>query len=98
MSDRRSPVVEELVPAPDPIECCERIEHLPYRLFLDSASTATRLGRYSFLMADPIAVIRSKGKRNDVLDCMTAAGHLVSGDLFDIVSARMSAHVAETVE
>ncbi|HKE86971.1 MAG TPA: aminodeoxychorismate synthase component I [Vicinamibacterales bacterium] len=97
MSDRRSPVVEELVPAPNPIECCERIEHLPYRLFLDSASTATRLGRYSFLMADPIAVIRSKGKRNDVLDCMTAAGHLVSGDIFDIVRARLSAHETEPV-
>ena len=40
---------------------------MPYRLFLDSASTATRLGRYSFLTADPIDVIQSKGS-NAVLD------------------------------
>ncbi|HEY1305237.1 MAG TPA: aminodeoxychorismate synthase component I [Vicinamibacterales bacterium] len=97
MSDRRSPVVEELVPAPNPIECCERIEHLPYRLFLDSASTATRLGRYSFLMADPIAVVRSKGERNEVLDSMTGAGHRVTGDIFDIVRDRLNAHETEPV-
>src|SRR5262245_6455754 len=97
MSDRRSPVVEELVPAPNPIECCERIEHLPYRLFLDSASTATRLGRYSFVTADPIAVIRSKGKRTEVLDVTTSAGYDVTGDVFDVVRARVSAHETEPI-
>src|SRR5262245_11582716 len=97
MSDRRSPVVEELVPAPNPIECCERIEHLPYRLFLDSASTATRLGRYSFVTADPIAVIRSKGKRTEVLDVTTSAGYAVTGDVFDVVRARVSAHETEPI-
>ena len=59
--DRVTPFVEELTPAPDPARCCEQLEGLPYRLFLDSASTATRLGRHSFLTADPIDVIQSKG-------------------------------------
>jgi para-aminobenzoate synthetase component 1 len=62
-----TPLVEELTPAPDPARCCEQLEGLPYRLFLDSASTATRLGRYSFLTADPIDVIQSKGS-NAALD------------------------------
>jgi para-aminobenzoate synthetase component 1 len=34
---------------------------LPYRILLDSASTGTGTGRYSFLAADPVALIWSKG-------------------------------------
>jgi para-aminobenzoate synthetase component 1 len=58
---RVTPLVEELSPVPDPAWCCEQLAGLPYRLFLDSASTTTRLGRYSFLTADPIDVIERKG-------------------------------------
>ena len=76
-----TPLVEELVPAPDPVECCERLEGLPYRLFLDSAASTTRLGRYSFLMADPIAVIQSTG----------------AGDALDAVRARLAPHTADPV-
>ncbi len=32
------PLVEELVPVPDPVRCCEQLGDLPYRLFLDSAA------------------------------------------------------------
>ena len=69
--DRVAPLVEELTPAPDPARCCEQLAGLPYRLFLDSASTATRLGRHSFLTADPIDVIQSKGS-NAALDQVRA--------------------------
>ncbi len=62
-----TPLVEELTPVPDPEWCCEQLAGLPYRLFLDSASTATRLGRYSFVTADPIDVIERKGS-NRALD------------------------------
>jgi para-aminobenzoate synthetase component 1 len=63
----RNPLVEELVPAPDPVRCCECLEGLPHRLFLDSASRDPRLGRYSFVMADPFAVVHSGGKSADPL-------------------------------
>ena len=56
-----APLIEELTPAPDPVQCCEQLEGLPYRLFLDSAPPGARLGRYSFVMADPVAVIRTRG-------------------------------------
>jgi hypothetical protein len=59
--DRLTPLVEELTPMPDPAWCCEQLAGLSYRLFLDSASTTTRLGRYSFLTADPFDVIERKG-------------------------------------
>jgi para-aminobenzoate synthetase component 1 len=56
-----TPLIEELTPAPDPVWCCEQIEGLPYRLFLDSAAPGARLGRYSYVMADPVAIVRTRG-------------------------------------
>ena len=64
----RVPIVEELTPAPDPLECCERLAQRPYRLLLDSAARGGALGRYSFLAVDPAVVVRSKGR---VTECMT---------------------------
>ena len=55
------PLVEELVPAPDPLEACGQLADLPYVVFLDSAMTEVPLGRHSFLTADPVALVRSKG-------------------------------------
>ncbi len=46
-------IAHELIPAPDPVVCCERLSGLPYRIFLDSSARGTPLGRYSFLMAEP---------------------------------------------
>jgi para-aminobenzoate synthetase component 1 len=51
-------LVDELIPAPDVIETFERTAGLPYRMLLDSASDPQRLGRYSFVVADPWKVIR----------------------------------------
>jgi para-aminobenzoate synthetase component 1 len=66
-ASRRSPRVEDLVPPPDPVRCCELLEGLPHRLFLDSASRDARLGRYSYLTADPFAVVRSDEGEPDPL-------------------------------
>ena len=63
-------MVDDLVPPPDPVRCCELLGGLPYRLFLDSAARGTRLGRYSFLTADPVAVVRSKGARTECVDLL----------------------------
>ena len=79
--DRLTPLVEELTPVPDPAWCCEQLAGLPYRLFLDSASTTTRLGRYSFLTADPFDVIERKG----------------SGSALDDVRARLAPFQAEPI-
>jgi para-aminobenzoate synthetase component I len=54
-------LVEELIPTPDPLETCARLQGLPFLLFLDSATEPEALGRYSFLTADPITAVRSKG-------------------------------------
>jgi para-aminobenzoate synthetase component I len=86
------PLVEEIRPAPDPVLCCERLDGLPYRLFLDSAAQATRLGRYSFLMADPALLVRSRGSRVDIDDVLTGERTATDGDVLAAVRRLVAPH------
>jgi para-aminobenzoate synthetase component 1 len=55
-----TPLVEELVPCPDPWDVARKLAHLPHLLFLDSAERHPERGRYSYVTADPVArLIRS---------------------------------------
>jgi para-aminobenzoate synthetase component 1 len=76
------PLVEEILPPPDPVQCCERLAGLPHRLFLDSAAGGSRLGRYSFLTADPV-------------DTFTSTG---GGDALDAVRVALAQHAADPVD
>ena len=98
-------MIEELSPPPDPVRCCEQLDGLPYRIFLDSAAKGP-LGRYSFLAADPIAVVRSKGARTERLDRLDgpavsgdggryALPRVVSGDALDAVHALLAPHAVD---
>jgi para-aminobenzoate synthetase component 1 len=91
------PLVEELVPPPDPARCCELLAGLAYRLFLDSATRGTRLGRHSFLTADPVAVVRSTGTRTVWYDRTRGTRHLAPGDALDTLRARLAPHASEPV-
>jgi len=96
--DRRvAPLVEELVPSPDPVRCCEQLDGLPYRLFLDSAARGARFGRYSFLTADPVAVVRSKGAHVECLDLPGGTARVVAGDALDAIRAIVAPHATEPV-
>ena len=91
MTDARVlPLVQEIVPAPEPAACCERMAGLPYRLFLDSAARGARLGRYSFVMADPAVVIRSKGRRARVVDTYGHGTHESSEDALALARRAIS--------
>jgi len=59
MPDR--PLVQALDAALSPADAAEHFLGQPHLLLLDSASDPERLGRYSFLAAAPVAVIRQKG-------------------------------------
>jgi para-aminobenzoate synthetase component 1 len=83
------PFVEELTPL-DPEDACARLADLPYRLWLDSAASATRLGRFSFLMADPPLVVRSRGTEVAIIDTTTGSGRLHEGDALDAVASVVS--------
>ena len=55
-----------LVPAPDPFDTCVRCSGLPHLLFLDSSAQGA-LSRFSFLAADPVAVVRTPEAARDLL-------------------------------
>jgi para-aminobenzoate synthetase component I len=72
VSPGEAPLVEPLGSSDDPSEVCARFLDLPFLLFLDSASKhshsgeAQQLERFSFLTADPVSLIRSKGRNTEV--------------------------------
>jgi para-aminobenzoate synthetase component 1 len=82
------PLVEPLEGLGDPAEVAGRFLDLPWLLLLDSASTGnaipdTRaLSRFSFLSADPAAVVRSKGQVVQVLEAGT--WRAAAGDALDV--------------
>ena len=94
--DRVLPLIEELVPPPDPAGCCERLAGLPYRLFLDSAAKGT-LGRYSFLTADPVAIVRSKGPRTEILDRLAGTRSDIAVDSLAAVRELLAPHAGPPV-
>jgi para-aminobenzoate synthetase component 1 len=53
-------VVVELDPAPEPLDVCERLAHLPYPILLDSAADHGRTGRYSYCTADPFRLFQGR--------------------------------------
>ncbi len=58
-------LVFELKDTPAPAASCARFLDLPYPLLLESARPSQRLGRYSFLTADPWQVLKRKGEGSD---------------------------------
>jgi len=88
------PLIEELTGVPEPVEACERFAGLPYRLFLDSALTHPRLGRWSFLMADPVAVVRTKGGRTELLGPPEWQGRPAHCDLLTTAQGLLGSHRA----
>ncbi|HEX3871965.1 MAG TPA: anthranilate synthase component I family protein [Pirellulales bacterium] len=66
------PLVEELLPAPDATDVFARFAALPFCVFLDSARRDAKLGRYSFVAADPFETIVLPGDRADALDVLSA--------------------------
>jgi len=90
-------LIEELVPAPDPVECCERLEGLPYRLLLESAARERRLGRYSFLTADPVLIVRSRGVRTEILDCTSGATTVTQEDALTTVRRLVASHRVQPI-
>ncbi|HVL18835.1 MAG TPA: aminodeoxychorismate synthase component I [Gemmatimonadales bacterium] len=85
---RSAPLVERLEPAGDPAELAAALLDLPYPIFLDSATGLAagephQLGRYSFLSADPVLVVRSQGQVTEVLE--NGQGRRVQGDALGVI-------------
>lgn len=92
-----APLVEELVPVPDPVECCARFRGLPFLLFLDSVRDPERLGRYSFLAADPAIVIHGKGATAARTDTATGRTTPLATHALAAVRELLAPHRAEPI-
>jgi para-aminobenzoate synthetase component 1 len=68
------------------------MEGLPYRLLLESAARETRLGRYSFLTADPVLIVRSRGARTEIVDCNSGAATATNEDALATVRRLIAPH------
>src|SRR5688572_22714951 len=66
----RIPLVEPLEPSLDAVEVFRRLSTLPHVVFFDSAMRQPRLGRYSFIAADPIEWITSLADGTDALQML----------------------------
>jgi para-aminobenzoate synthetase component 1 len=73
MAASNPPLVEELIPCPDPWDVARQLAHLPHLLFLDSSERHPDRGRYSYVMADPVETI------TDLKDFRTNDSPAVSG-------------------
>jgi para-aminobenzoate synthetase component 1 len=92
------PLVEELVSPPDAAIACDRLQGLPYLLFLDSATRGTRLGRYSFVTADPALVVRSKGRRTRIIDTRSGTERIAEQDALSVVRSLVQPHRTASID
>jgi para-aminobenzoate synthetase component 1 len=95
MADGFTPLVEPLGETAEPAEVCARFVDLPYLIFLDSAAMhpyprrpqdqrpaaeGQQLDQYSFLSADPVALVRSKGPVTEIRQAVGVIWTTVPGD------------------
>ena len=96
-----APLVQSLGELDDPAEVAEAFLDLPYLLLLDSAAGAPGpgethpLGRFSFLTADPVVVVRSKGSRTEIGE--GGSWRPVAGDALGVVRDLLAGWKAEPV-
>ncbi len=84
MSRGFPPLVEPLGRTEDPAEVCQKFIDLPYVLFLDSAAAQHPDAHYSFLAADPPAVVRSKGAATEIWRRPGGGWAPVAGDALSV--------------
>ena len=91
------PLVERLAVMPDLGAAAECFADLPFLLALDSTADAERTGRYSFLTADPYAIIRSRDAIAERKDRGSQAWMPVAGDALTAARAALAPATTEAV-
>ena len=92
-----APLVLELDPLPDPLDCCSRCADLPFLLFLDSAAHSEQLGRFSFLAGDPALVVRSKGPCTERWTAGERGWEQISADPLEVIRAWLRVHASPAI-
>lgn len=83
MSVAALPMVGEIATPLSPLEIYEALQGEPLSFFLDSGMSHQRLGRYSFVGADPFLVFRSKGRQLEIEE--GGEIRVMEGNPFDVL-------------
>jgi len=94
---RLVPLVEELIPPPEPVETWERLAPLCWRGFLGGARDPLRLGRYSFLAADPQLVVRGTGHMTECADLAHRRITMLPGHALAAARTLLAPYAAEPI-
>jgi para-aminobenzoate synthetase component 1 len=107
-----APLVEPLGETAEPAEVCARFVDLPYLIFLDSAAMhpyprrpqherspgdSQQLDQYSFLSADPVALLRSKGSVTEIRQPASGNWTTVPGDALTAARALLPQELVSPV-
>lgn len=84
---QRSPLIEEIECSTSPIDLFRIFLKEPYCFFLDSGMDPEKLGRYSFMGADPFLVLRSIGEETEVI--RPDGKEIETGNPLDILNSYM---------
>ena len=85
MIEKRSPLIEELENPVSPVDLFSKFVHEPYCFFLDSSMDPEKLGRYSFIGANPFLILKSY---DDSTEVITPDGKSIErGNPLDILNA-----------
>jgi para-aminobenzoate synthetase component I len=90
-------LVEPLGQTASPDEICARFLDLPYVVFLDSAAGQHPDAQYSFLTADPMLIVRSKGDTTEVRRREDASWTRTSADALTTARSYLPRDLAEPV-
>jgi len=90
---KRSPLIEEISAPPDAPRLFKAFRGRPYAFFLDSGMDPEKLGRYSFLGAEPFLVMRSRGERIEMI--AGGVAQLRRGNPFDVLGEVLSTYPLE---
>jgi para-aminobenzoate synthetase component 1 len=80
-NEAQLPLVEQLDSPVEPEEVFRRLSGLPHVVFFDSAMRHTKLGRYSFVAADPIKWLEVPADGRDAFGILNAELAALSGEI-----------------
>ncbi len=92
---KRYPLVEEMKMPLEAPRCFELIKERPHSFFLDSGMDPAKLGRYSFIGADPFLVLKSRGQEIS-LSYDDGRKETVMGNPFDVLDGLLRRYRMET--
>jgi para-aminobenzoate synthetase component 1 len=83
-------LIERLDPVPDPADAAMRLAHLPWLVWLDSATDPKHLGRWSIMSAHPWKMLRAHGAVTEQRDAHVRSWSVVPGDMLEVLQRELA--------